>query len=108
MTRRRRVMGSGEPVLPSPAPTESLDEFPRALLGQEVMPWDDVPEPIIWEWGQDRGRALTDLPSANLVFKREWLAARNQGNYWSPLIAAIDTVLTERGFDAVLRERGGE
>ena len=75
--------------------SESLDEFPLAFRGApEPMPWETPSDAIRWQWGADKGKALTEIPSRELVRKRNWLQRDPEAFAW--LIRAIDQVLIER------------
>ena len=75
--------------------SEDLDEYPSAFQHDELMPWDrPEPEPIVWRWGADMGKLLTDIPSRELVRKRKWLERDPEA--FAGLIQAIDDVLTAR------------
>ena len=73
---------------------ESLSDFPRAFDDDERFPWDEPLPPIVWKWGADMGKLLTDIPSRELVRKRKWLERDPEA--FAGLIQAIDDVLTER------------
>lgn len=75
--------------------SEELDEFPD-FGTPDVMPWDAPGSPIVWQWGADMGRLLTDIDSRELVRKRRWLESRDPEAFVG-LIQAIDDVLTGRG-----------
>ena len=74
---------------------EDLDEYPHAFRDTERMPWDESPPPVVWQWGADMGKLLTDIPSRELVRKRKWLERDPEA--FAGLIQAIDDVLTQRG-----------
>ena len=58
------------------------------------MPWEGPVSPVLWEWGADRGKPLTDISSTELLRKRRWLCAHGG---FPMLVGSIDAVLTERG-----------
>lgn len=75
--------------------SEELDEYPSAFRDTDKMPWDLGPPPIVWQWGADMGKLLTEISSKELVRKRRWLERDPEA--FADLIQAIDQVLTERG-----------
>jgi len=77
---------------------EDMSDFPEVLRDTEPMPWDPVAgERYIWLWGADRGRALEEIDSRELLRKRRWLEDRmGPGRCYAGLVAEIDRVLTER------------
>ena len=76
--------------------TEGLDEFPEALKGRDAMPWDDAVDTPVWPWGDDAGKKLSEIPSKELVKKRNWLQARGDIPWVHEWVLKIDAVLTER------------
>ena len=76
---------------------ERLDEFPEALRDTETYPWDEESEPVLWPFGPRSGTPLTEFSSNALLRMRGEVVKKNgRGDYFAPLIFAIDTVLTER------------
>lgn len=73
--------------------TERLDEFPEVFKTPDVMPWELPVSPIVWEWGADRGKLLSDIDSRELIRKLRWLEAHGG---FPKLAAAVEAVLTER------------
>ena len=77
--------------------SEELDDFPEVLRDTDTYPWDPQPEPVLWQWGLDRGKPRTAIASRELLRKRTWLLERQgEGTYFVHLIASIDQVLMER------------
>jgi len=74
--------------------SEELHDFPESLRDTEQMPWERPGDPIVWQWGADMGKLLTDIPSRELVRKRKWLERDPEA--FAGLIQAIDDVLTAR------------
>ena len=70
-----------------------FDDLPEQLRDIESMPWEEIPA-VVWPFGADLGKLLSDIPSRELVRKRKWLEERETH---PELIEAIDQVLTERG-----------
>jgi hypothetical protein len=69
-----------------------LDEFPAELNDDgALMPWESDAAGPRWPFGADRGRLLSELPTARLVAKRKWLGTL------VALAIALDTELLERG-----------
>ena len=65
-----------------------LDDFPKQLLGDDPMPWEELPA-VVWPFGADLGKLLSDIPSRELVRKRAWLEQRETH---PELVEAIDAV----------------
>lgn len=78
--------------------SESLDDFPAVFMDSEPMPWDAVAgERYIWLWGADRGRALEEIDSRELLRKRRWLEERSGvGRCYHGLVQEIDKELISR------------
>jgi len=77
---------------------EELSDFPAAFAKADPMPWDlDQPEVVCWPFGERAGTPLQEFSSNALLRMRGEVERKNgKGNYFAPLIAAIDAVLTER------------
>ena len=78
--------------------SEELSDFPAAFMDSEPMPWDPVAgERYVWFWGADRGRALEEIDSRELLRKRRWLEDRmGPGRCYAGLVAEIDKELHSR------------
>ena len=73
---------------------DDLSDYPEALRDDTVYPWYESWPPVVWQWGADMGKLLTEISSRELVRKRAWLEQRETH---PELVEAIDAVLTERG-----------
>jgi hypothetical protein len=73
---------------------EELSDYPRAFRDWEAMPWETSDAPV-WPWGYDKGKALDQIDSAELLRKRKWLSERHPYG-WVVWVQEIDEVLTGR------------
>ena len=79
-----------------------LDEYPKQLLGRELMPWEEGYERIVTVPFPNLrcfGKTLVSLTSPQLLAVRRECERRNgdRGVYFVPLMEKIDEILTERG-----------
>ena len=76
---------------------DDLSQYPD--FGKpDVMPWEgEQSEPVLWPFGPRAGTPLEDFSSNALVRMRAEVVKKNgRGDYFAPLVLAIDNVLTER------------
>ena len=72
-----------------------LNDFPAALKGNDLMPWEETALPTVWSLGNRAGTPLINFPSNALVRMRGEIEATDD-SYFQSLIAAIDQVLYAR------------